>query len=116
MAEGFARARGGGRLAAWSAGSRPGARVHPVAVRLMAEVGIDLSGLSPKGLDEIPQVETWDYVITMGCGDACPHLPARLRLDWNLPDPKAMGDGEFRGVRDEIERRIAGLIAELGVD
>jgi len=116
MAEGFTRARGGDRLVAFSAGSRPGRRVHPAAVRLMAEVGIDLSGISPKGLDEIPTFANWDYVITMGCGDACPHLPARLRLDWNLPDPKGMGDEEFRDVRDEVEKRVAGLIAELGID
>ena len=116
MAEGFARARGGGRVAAWSAGSRPGTHVHPTAVRLMAEVGVDLSGGMPKGLDTLPQGVAWDHVITMGCGDACPHLPARNRLDWDLPDPRAMEDDGFRAVRDEIERRVITLIASLPAD
>jgi protein-tyrosine-phosphatase len=114
MAAGFARARAAGRAEVWSAGSRPAAAVHPAAVRLMAERGIDLSAGRPRGLAELPEV-TWDCLVTMGCGDACPHLPARRRLDWELPDPKGMDDARFREVRDEIGRRVEALLADLDV-
>jgi protein-tyrosine-phosphatase len=110
MAEGFARALGRGRLTAHSAGSRPSGRVDPRAARFMAEKGIDLGSQRSKGLDDLPAVH-WDYVVTMGCGDACPHLPARHRLDWDLPDPKAMDDSGFRAVRDRIERLVGDLVA-----
>lgn len=113
MAEGFARALGAGRVAAFSAGSRPSGAVHPGAVRFMAEKGVDLSGHRSKGLDALPAGVRWDWIVTMGCGDACPHLPARHRLDWDLPDPKAMDDGGFRAVRDRIEREVRGLIDGL---
>jgi protein-tyrosine-phosphatase len=111
MAEGFARALGAGRLAAHSAGSRPSGQVNPTAVRLMAERGIDISGQASKGLGELPPGAAWDCVVTMGCGDACPALPARHRLDWDLPDPIGMEDAPFRRVRDEIERLVRGLLA-----
>ena len=110
MAEGFARALGGGGVTAYSAGSRPSGTVNPRAIRFMAERGIDLSVQKSKSLDELPAVH-WDYVVTMGCGDACPHLPARQRLDWDLPDPKVMEDDAFRGVRDRIEALVVELIA-----
>jgi protein-tyrosine-phosphatase len=108
MAEGFARALGRGRAAAFSAGSRPSGVVNPRAIQFMKEKDIDLAVQQSKGLDDLPAV-TWDYIVTMGCGDACPTLPARHRLDWELPDPKHLPDDEFRAVRDRIE----GLIAEL---
>ncbi|MBI5836780.1 MAG: arsenate reductase ArsC [Candidatus Eisenbacteria bacterium] len=110
MAEGFAAALGQGRVAAYSAGSKPSGQVHPAAVRFMAEKGIDLGGRRSKGLDSLPAGVTWDYVVTMGCGDACPSLPARHRLDWELPDPKNLPDEEFRAVRDRIESRVRELI------
>jgi len=109
MAEGFARALGGGRVAAFSAGSRPSGAVNPRAVEFMREKGVDLGAHRSKSLDDLPAV-TWDYVVTMGCGDACPHLPARHRLDWDLPDPKLLEDDGFRGVRDRIEGRVAKLV------
>ena len=111
MAEGFARALGKGRVAAWSAGSRPSGTVNPRAIAFMSERGIDLAPHASKGLDDLPAV-TWDAVVTMGCGDACPHLPARSRLDWDLPDPKTLGDDEFRGLRDRIEALVRELVAE----
>ena len=111
MAEGFARALGGGRIVPFSAGSRPEGLVNPVAVRLMAERGIDLAGHWSKGLGELPQGEAWDILVTMGCGDACPHLPARRRLDWSIPDPWGVDDEEFRAVRDRIEAEVRTLIA-----
>jgi arsenate reductase len=110
MAEGFARALGAGRIEAHSAGSRPSGVINERAVRFMAEKGIALDAQRSKGLDDLPPGE-WDYVITMGCGDACPHLPARHRLDWDLPDPKHLDDAGFRAVRDRIERLVADLIA-----
>jgi arsenate reductase (thioredoxin) len=110
MAEGFARRLGGAAVAAHSAGSRPSGRVDPRAVALMAERGIDLTGQRSKGLEEAAALGPWDYVVTMGCGDACPGLPARTRLEWDLPDPKRMDDAGFRQVRDRIERLVADLL------
>jgi protein-tyrosine-phosphatase len=111
MAEGFAHASGQGRIAASSAGSQPSGQVNARAIQFMRERGIDLSAQRSKGLDDLPAGH-WDYVVTMGCGDACPHLPARQRRDWDLPDPKHLGDDAFRAVRDRIERLVLGLIAE----
>jgi len=110
MAEGFARAIGGDRVEAWSAGSRPSGRINPRALEFMREKGIDLGAQRSKGLGDLP-AERWDYVVTMGCGDECPFLPARHRLDWDLPDPKLLDDDGFRGVRDRIERLVGDLIA-----
>lgn len=109
MALGWFNHLAAGRAVAWSGGSEPGDAVNPSAVAAMAEVGIDITGEYPKRwTDEI--VEAADVVITMGCGDACPHLPARARLDWELPDPKHLDDAGFRDVRDEIEARVRELI------
>lgn len=113
MAEGFARALGEGRVKAFSAGSRPSGRVDERAAGFMAEKGISLEGQSSKGLDDLPGNLTWDCVVTMGCGDQCPHLPARRRLDWDLADPKTLPDDEFRLVRDEIEELVRRLIGEV---
>jgi protein-tyrosine-phosphatase len=110
MAEGFARALGGGAVSAFSAGSRPSGRMNARAVRFMGERGVDLAPQRSKGLDDLPALR-WDWIVTMGCGDACPHLPARHRLDWELPDPKALDDDGFRAVRDRIEARVRELIA-----
>lgn len=111
MAEGFARALGGGELEAYSAGSRPSGKINETAVALMKEKGIDLTIQRSKGLTDLPAGE-WDYIVTMGCGDACPSLPARVRLDWDLPDPKHLPLGGFRKVRDDIEARVRALVAE----
>ena len=111
MAEGFARTLGRGRVTAYSAGSRPSGHVNPRAVEFMREKSIDLTVQLSKGLDDLPHVK-WDYVVTMGCGDACPTLPASHRLDWDLPDPKGLDDVGFRAVRDRIERQVRELVAE----
>ena len=110
MAEAFARALGGERVRPSSAGSRPSGRVDPRARRLMAEQGIDLEAQTSTGLEALPEGVTWDYVVTMGCGDACPHLPATNRVEWDLADPKALDDDGFRRVRDEIKRRVRDLL------
>jgi protein-tyrosine-phosphatase len=112
MAEAFATEHGQDRVSAFSAGSKPLGRVDPRAVRFMAEKGIDLSARRSKGLNDLPQNLTWDWIVTMGCGDACPGLPARHRLDWDLPDPKELDDTGFRTVRDQIEQRIQELLKE----
>lgn len=112
MAEGFARALGGDRVRVASAGSKPSGAVNPKAVRFMKEKGIDLGAHASKGLDTIPAGE-WDYVITMGCGDACPWVPAKHREDWDLPDPKNMSDDDFRAVRDRIEAAVRELLKKF---
>lgn len=113
MAEGFARLHGAGKVAAHSAGSKPSGKVNATAVEVMRERGVDLMVHSSKGLDDLP-AGSWAAVITMGCGDACPSLPAARRLDWALPDPKRMPLDEFRKVRDDIEARVKALLAEIG--
>jgi arsenate reductase (thioredoxin) len=111
MAEGFARVLGSTRVAAFSAGSRPSGVVNPRAIAFMSEAGIDLAVQHSKGLDDLPAVR-WDYVVTMGCGDACPTLPAAHRLDWDLPDPKHLDDDRFRAVRDRIRELVSGLVRD----
>lgn len=112
MAEAFARLHGGQKVVAWSAGSRPSGTVNPRAMAAMKDKGVDLSSHWSKSLNDLPEV-TWDRVITMGCGDTCPNLPARRRDDWPLPDPRNMEPGEFNKVRDEIELRVKNLLLEL---
>jgi len=111
MAEGFARRLGQGRVTVFSAGSRPSGQINTRAIQFMEDKGIDLTVQLSKGLDDLPKVR-WDYIVTMGCGDACPMLPALYRLDWDLPDPKHLDDAGFRAVRDRTERLVTELIAE----
>jgi protein-tyrosine-phosphatase len=112
MAEVIARALGDGRVDAWSAGSRPSGRVHPEAEASVARRGLSLAGHRSKGLDDLPAFR-WDAVVTMGCGDACPHVPAARRLDWEVPDPVGLLPREFDAVRDGIEARVRALVASL---
>ena len=109
MAAGFLQHLGRGRIEVLSAGSQPADRINPVAVEAMAEEGIDITGELPKVLTP-EAVQVSDVVVTMGCGDECPFLPARHRLDWDLPDPKNLHDHEFRDVRDRIEALVAELV------
>ncbi len=111
MAEAFARIHGGDQIEALSAGSRPSGQINPKAVRFMAELGYDLTVHGSKSLDEIDGA--FDAVITMGCGDTCPWVPAARREDWALPDPKHMDDDAYRAVRDEIGERVRTLLASL---
>ena len=111
MAEGFARLHGAGKVEAFSAGSRPSGKINETAAALMKEKGVDLGVQRSKGLDDLPP-GNWEAVVTMGCGDACPSLPAVRRLDWVLPDPKHLPLDEFREIRDEIEARVKALLAE----
>jgi protein-tyrosine-phosphatase len=111
MAEAFARMHGGDAVEALSAGSKPSGVVNPKAVRYMAELGYDLSAHESKSLDEVEG--EFDAVVTMGCGDSCPWVPAKRREDWALPDPKHMDDAGYRAVRDEISARVRALLAQL---
>ena len=114
MALGFFTHLAGDDAVAWSGGSDPAGRINPSAVAAMAERGIDISGEYPKPwTDEI--VRAADVVVTMGCGDACPVFPGRRYEDWELPDPAGKGVEDVRPIRDEIERRVRGLLTALGV-
>ncbi len=109
----FARAAGG-RHTSESAGSiaEPGGRVHPEVVEAMNELGLDLSDRRPQRLtDEL--AARADVLVTMGCGDTCPYFPGKRYVDWDLPDPKGRPIEEVRATRDEIARRVAGLVREL---
>lgn len=109
IAEGFARKYGADRVEAFSAGSRPAVAINPRAVALMAECGCDISTQVPKPLRAF-EGQAMDVVVTMGCGDVCPWLPAHERIDWDLPDPKRLSDDAFRRVRDDIGQRVRGLL------
>lgn len=109
MAEGFARRHGEGKVAVWSSGSKPSGKVNETAVTLMKEKGVDMSAHRSKGLTELP-AQTWDYVITMGCGDACPFVPSQAKEDWAIPDPKHLPPDEFREIRDLVESKVKDLI------
>jgi arsenate reductase len=114
MALGFFQQLAGDRAIAWSGGSEPGIEVNPAAIAAMAERGIDISAEYPKPwTDEI--VRAADVVISMGCGDACPIFPGTRYEDWVLDDPAGKDVDEVRPVRDEIERRVRQLLAELDV-
>lgn len=113
MAEAFARMHGGATVEAFSAGSRPSAVVNPKAVAAMAELGYDLDRHVSKGLADLP-AETFDAVVTMGCGEACPNVPALQRFDWQIPDPKLLDAAGCRGVRDQIAHEVSRLLAALG--
>lgn len=114
MAMGFFTRMAGEAAVAWSGGSEPGNEVNPAAVAAMAERGIDISREYPKPwTDEI--VRAADVIITMGCGDACPVFPGLRYEEWKLDDPAGRGVDDVRPIRDEIERRVRGLLAELDV-
>jgi protein-tyrosine-phosphatase len=112
MAAGHLQHLAGDRVEVRSAGSMPGNQVNPSAVAAMAEEGIDISSAQPKVLTT-EAVQASDYVITMGCGDACPIFPGKKYLDWALDDPAGQGVEAVRPIRDEIRGLIEGLIAEI---
>jgi arsenate reductase len=112
MSQAFFNRAADGRHEARSAGSTPADRVHPEVIEVMDEVGLDLRGETPKQLTQ--ELAEWaDVVVTMGCGDACPHIPGKRYLDWELPDPKGQAAEAVRHTREEIGRRVDALLAEL---
>jgi len=112
MAAGYLRALGGDAVDVLSAGSEPKETINPVAVRAMAEEGIDVSGATPRLLTTDAVLEA-DVVITMGCGDACPVFPGKRYEDWELEDPAGKDLETVRSIRDEIRMRVEALLAEL---
>jgi len=110
MAEAFAGMLGGGDVQAFSAGSRPSGKINPKAIASMRELNYDLSTHQSKSLEEVKANAPFDVVVTMGCGDACPWMPAKQFVDWNIPDPRDMDPDEFRKVRDMIKEMVKKLI------
>lgn len=112
MAEAFARMHGLGRVEPFSAGSRPSGRINPRAIEAMRERGYDLTTHQSRSVDDLSDTE-FDLAVTMGCGDACPNLRAKQRLDWQIPDPRELPPERFREVRDLIETKVKELLATL---
>ena len=115
MAEAFARMYGGDTVEAYSAGSRPSGVINPRAIAAMRELGYDLTRHGSKSLAEIPEDLEFDFVATMGCGDACPMVKARRREDWQIPDPKHLPPDEFRAVRDLVAGKVRAVLESMGV-
>jgi L-amino acid N-acyltransferase YncA/protein-tyrosine-phosphatase len=113
MSQAFAKIIGGDAVEAYSAGSKPSGIVNPKAIAAMKELGYDLSVHDSKSLDEVKAFAPFDAVVTMGCGDACPWMPAKQFMDWQIPDPKHMEPEQFNEVRDFIKEKVAELIEQL---
>lgn len=112
MAEAFAKLHGKGRVEAFSAGSQPSGKVNEKAIEAMKELRYDLSKHTSKSVDDFRN-DSFEYVVTMGCGDACPFIPAKHRLDWKNSEPKHLDKDEFRKVRDEIEEKVKQLLSQI---
>jgi len=113
MSQAFAKLYGGNKIEAYSAGSNPSGKVNPKAIASMKELGYDLSVHESKSLKEVEQFAPFDAVVTMGCGDACPWMPAKTFLDWQIPDPKNMNEEDFRKVRNLIAEKVENLLSAL---
>jgi glutathione/glutaredoxin type arsenate reductase len=109
MAEGFARVLGHGIVEVFSAGSNASGKVNADAIKVMAEVGIDISAHRSKGFNDLP-FGRFDWVVTMGCGDICPFVPGEDRQDWQIRDPKGKGLEFFREVREDIRDKVEHII------
>ena len=112
MAQGFAEAFGKGRVEVYSAGSRPAPHINPLAIEVMKEKNIDLSGRRPKGVQDLPLVEM-DYLVTMGCEETCPAVQAKKIIEWQIPDPKGKPIDEVRRIRDMLEEQVKRLLEEM---
>ena len=113
MSQAFAKILGGAGVEAYSAGSKPSGIVNPKAIAAMLELGYDLSIHDSKSLEEVKEAAPFDAVVTMGCGDACPWMPAKQFIDWQVPDPKHMEPAQFNEVRDFIKEKVKTLLQEL---
>jgi protein-tyrosine-phosphatase len=112
MSRAFFEREAGGRHTALSAGTTPADHVHPEVVEAMAELDIDLAGRTPRLLTR-ELAEQADVVVTMGCGDACPYIPGKRYIDWELPNPARRPIAEVRATRDEIAHRVQSLLQEV---
>ena len=113
ISQAFAKIYGGENVEAFSAGSNPSGMVNPKAIASMKELGYDLSTHDSKSLKAVEQYSPFDAVVTMGCGDACPWMPAKKFIDWQIPDPKHMEPEQFREVRNFIEKKVKELLTTL---
>jgi arsenate reductase len=113
MSEAFAKILGGENVEAYSAGSNPSGIVNAKAVASMKELGYDLGQHQSKSLQQVEPFAPFDVVVTMGCGDACPWMPAKKFVDWEIPDPKNMGPADFNKVRDLIKQKVGELLSSL---
>ena len=113
MAEAFAKIHGNNNVESYSAGSRPSGKINPKAIYSMKELGYDLASHHSKSLDEVKAAAPFEVVVTMGCGDACPWMPAKKFIDWEIPDPREMEPAAFNRVRDGIETKVKELLASL---
>ena len=111
MAEAFAKISN--EVEGFSAGSKPAGKVNAKAIAAMKELGYDLSSHNSKSLEDVKKFAPFDAVVTMGCGDACPWMPAKKFIDWEIPDPKEMNDADFRKVRDLIGEKVRELSSSL---
>jgi arsenate reductase (thioredoxin) len=111
MAEAFAKISN--KVEAFSAGSKPSGKINAKAIAAMKELGYDLSSHYSKSLGDVKKFAPFDAVVTMGCGDACPWMPAKKFIDWEIPDPKEMNDADFRKVRDLIGEKVRELSSSL---
>ena len=113
MSQAFAKIYGAGNVEAFSAGSKPSGVINPKAIAAMKELGYDLSSHNSKSLEEVKADAPFDAVVTMGCGDACPWMPAKQFIDWQIPDPRNMNEEDFRKVRDMIGQKVKELLDQL---
>lgn len=113
MSQAFAKMLGGENMEAYSAGSKPSGIVNPKAIAAMRELGYDLGKHESKSLKDVEQFAPFDAVVTMGCGDACPWMPAKKFIDWEIPDPKNMESPEFNKVRDLIRDKVKELLSSI---
>jgi protein-tyrosine-phosphatase len=111
MAQAFAKMQDP-TINSYSAGSKPSGKINPRAIRAMNKIGYDLNQHDSSSTEELPNVE-FDYLVTMGCGDTCPYVPAKNRIDWNIPDPREMDEKEFEEVRDLIRDKVSHLLNEI---
>jgi arsenate reductase (thioredoxin) len=112
MAEGFAKFYGKDKIEVFSAGSNPSGKVDQTAIEVMKEKEIDISNQKSKGFKELPYKD-FDYVITMGCGDVCPFVPAKQRIEWEIENPKGKSKEKFRQTRDKIENKLKEFLKNL---
>jgi len=112
IAEALAKIHGKNVLEAYSAGSHASRKVNNKAIKSMLEIGYDLRAHKSKTLNEIPDIE-YDFAITMGCDDECPHIKTQQRHDWAIPDPKNMNEPDFNEVRSVIEKKVLSLINQM---
>lgn len=113
MSQAFAKILGGSAVEAYSAGSKPSGIVNPKAIAAMKEIGYDLCKHDSKSLEEVKKYAPFDAVVTMGCGDACPWMPAKKFVDWEIPDPKNMEPEEFNKIRDLIKNKVQDLLEQV---